>query len=116
MWTQTEASLFETAGREAFVAARARRAALVARMMPVSQGQRDLDAVQNSVCLFQDALAQLGDVEDEWDVLLLLNMCECVVKECRDTLTLVALATDTTSVKKQEFDRLIPPRSPNPLG
>ena len=106
MWTQTEASLFVTVGREAFVAARARRAALVARMMPVSQGQEDHDAVQNSVFLFQDALAQLGDVEDEWGVLLLLNTCECVVKECRDTLTLVALATDTTSVNKQELDKI----------
>ena len=57
MWRQTEASLFVTAGREVFVTARAQRAALVARMMPVSQGQGNLDAVQNSVCLFQDALA-----------------------------------------------------------
>ena len=86
MWTQTEASLFVTAGREAFVAARAQRTALVVRMMPVSQEQGGHDAIQCSVCLFQDALAQLGDVEDEWDVLLLLNTCQCVVKECKDTL------------------------------
>ena len=66
MWTQAEASLFVTAGKEAFVAARARRrAALVARVMPVSQGQGGLGAVQNTVCLFQDALAQPGNVEDE---------------------------------------------------
>ena len=104
MWIQTEVSLFVTAGREAFVAAMARRAALVTRMTPVSQG--GLNAVEHSVCLFQDALAQLEDVEDEWDILALFNTCECVVKECRDTLTLMTLATDTTSTKKQELDNI----------
>ena len=42
-------------------------------------GAGDLVAVQNSVCLFQDALSQLGDVKDEWDVLVLLNTCESMV-------------------------------------
>ena len=83
MWMQTEASLFVTTGREAFVAARARRVALVARMMPASQEQGDLDVAKNLVCLFRDALAQLGDVKDEWGILLLFNTCECLVKECR---------------------------------
>ena len=106
MWRQTEASLFVTAGREVFVTARAQRAALVARMMPVSQEQRNLDAVQNSVCLLQDTLAQLRDVEDKWDVLALLKTCGCVVKERRDALTLVTLATDATSMKKQELDKI----------
>ena len=45
-------------------------------------------------------------MEDEWDVLAFLNMCEYVVKERRDTLTLVALATDTTNTIKQKLDKI----------
>ena len=44
-------------------------------------------------------------MEEEWDVLALLNTCECVAKECRDIPTLVARATDTASVKNDNLTR-----------
>ena len=59
---------------------------LAPRMRTVSQS--DIDILQNSIDIFQEAIAQLEASEDQEDILAFTTSCECMIEDCKKALPL----------------------------
>ena len=59
---------------------------LAPRMTTVSQS--DIDILQNSIDIFQEAIAQLEASEDQEDILAFTTSCECMIEDCKKALPL----------------------------
>ena len=50
--------------------------------------QSDIDILQNSIDIFQEAIAQLEASEDQEDILAFTTSCECMIEDCKKALPL----------------------------